>query len=192
MAEEFLCDAPVAYASGTGAAAYDGAGGADVGSTATATNIIYKRCSGPCTLKLRFMSFVPTAPILGATDVVLTAAVRPTVGVGTVASGTRVIGTITVKAGAGTTILGDVLLAVSSDKDINVNPGEEVIVELTTKGASTGTGFVTAAWSQSLLGPTAGGTPSTPILTAKPYGKSATQGAAVGQVKCISTVVTMQ
>lgn len=180
---QFFLDAPVAYGDGIVAATY-GAAGTLWGSTASNGTIVYKRCSGPCALTLRAIYAQVQAAITSPTRVVFTAAVRPTVGTGTVASGTRVIGTIEVPI---TAAAGDCILGSISDSDININPNEELIIELTTKAVTAGGGYVGAAFTYSLVGPTSGGSATSPKVTAKPYGQQAAQGPAVGQIKLVTT-----
>jgi len=185
MAQElqFFLDAPVAYGDGIVAATY-GAAITLLGSTQTNTTIIYKRCSGICHLQARAAGIQLTTSISGGTAVVLTAAIRPTAGSGTVASGTRTVGTITIPA---TAVAGDVILCVWSDADRNINPGEEFILEITTKATTGGAGYISAAFTPALIGPTSGGTATVPKVTAKPFGVGAAQGAASGSIKLVST-----
>lgn len=188
MAQElqFFLDAPVAYGDGIVAAAY-GAAITLLGSTQTNTTIIYKRCSGVCALQVRQLGVQLTTSISGGTAVVLTAAVRPIAGAGTVASGTRIIGTMTIGA---TAVAGDVIYVVWSDADRNMNPGEELIVELTTKSTTGGAGYVSATYTPSIVGPTSGGTATVPKNTTKPFGVGAAQGAASGTIRLVSTGTT--
>lgn len=177
----YLFDAPFCNATAATAADYDGTVGSSVGTAVTTPFALYKRCSGVCGLKIGAMGFQVTVAIAGATAPVLTVSVRPTFGSGT---GARVVGTITIPI---TAVVGDVIQAVFSSDNINVNPGEEVIVECTTKGASTGSGFVTAMYEFFLIGPTSGGTTTTPVVTTKPYGTTK-----VGAIKLVSSGATNQ
>lgn len=180
---QFFLDAPVAYGDGIVAATY-GAAGTLWGSTATNGTVVYKRCSGPCAMTLRCIYAQVGTTVNSATPVVFTAAVRPQVGTGTVASGTRVVGTISVPI---TAAAGDLVYGTLSDPDININPNEELIIELTTKAVTSGGGYVGSAFTYSLVGPTSGGSATSPKVTAKPYGQQAAQGPAVGQVKLVTT-----
>lgn len=177
----YIFDAPVAYATAATAAAYDGTVGSSVGVAVTPPSVVYKRCSGVCGLKISALGFQVTVAIAGATAPVLTITVRPTFGSGT---GARTVGTITIPA---TAIVGDVVEAVFSSDNINVNPGEEVVVEVTTVGTGVGSGFVTAMFEAFLVGPTSGGTTSVPVVTTKPFGTTK-----VGQIKLVSSGATGQ
>lgn len=176
---QFMLDAPVAYGTGTTAAAYDAVGGADLGSTATNGTVIYKRVSGICGITIRACGFVVTTGVTGGTAIVLTCYVRPTVGSD---AARRTVGTITVPA---TAVNGDVAWGTWGDDDISVNPGEEILVELTTKATTAGGGYVSACVNPFLVGPTSGGSAATPKVTVKPYGVSK-----VGQIKLVTSGTT--
>ena len=177
-----LLDAPVALGAVAVAAAYDAGVGTDIGTASAAGTVIYKRCTGPCAFQLKFIAY-QLSTALTVSGAVLTVAVRPVAGTGTVASGTRVIGTITVPVG----IAGDVFWGVLSGDNTNINPGEEIIVEVTTKGGGTGSGFLCAGYSWNLVGPSSGGSATTAVTTVKPYGTTKT-----GSVKLVTSGATGQ
>jgi hypothetical protein len=179
---QFILDTPVAYGAAAAAAAYDAAAGTTIGSAATdgalgTGTVIYQRLSGACGLQIKFVGFVVTVAITGV-SAVLSVVVRPTVGANTSA---RVVGTITVPTASA---IGDVCYGTFGDDDISVNPGEEVIVYLSTKSTA-GSGYVTAGFSCFLVGPTSGGTATTPKTTVKPYG-----AVKVGSVKLVTSGTT--
>lgn len=173
---QFFLDAPVAFGTGTTAAAYDATTGSDLGSTATNMTIIYKRVSGICGLTIKAVGLTVTAAVTGGTAIVLTCYVRPTVGSET---SKRTVGTITVPA---TAVAGDVCWGTWGDDDISVNPGEEITVELTTKATTAGGGYISAAINPFLVGPTSGGSATTPKVTVKPFGTTK-----VGSVKLVTS-----
>jgi hypothetical protein len=176
---QFMLDAPVAFGTGTAAAAYDAVGGADLGSTATNGTVIYKRVSGICGLTIKACGFNVTTAVTGGTAIVLTCYVRPTVGSDT---NRRTVGTITIPA---TAVIGDVCWGTWGDDDIAVNPGEEVLVELTTKATTAGGGYVSACINPFVVGATSGGSATTPKVTVKPYG-----AVKVGQIKLVTSGTT--
>jgi hypothetical protein len=106
----------------------------------------------------------------------LTVFVRPTFASDT---NRRVVGTITVPASS---VIGDVAEAVFSSDFININPGEEITCEVTTKTAALGSGFISALYTAFLVGPTSGGTATVPIITPKPF-----QTNKVGSIKLVSS-----
>jgi hypothetical protein len=176
---QFFLDAPVAFGTGTGAAAYDAVGGSDLGSTATNGTVIYKRLSGICGITIKGMGFIVVTSVTGGTAVVLTCYVRPTVGTD---AARRTVGTITVPA---TAVTGDVCWGTWGDDDISVNPGEEIIVEVTTKATTACVGYITATFNPFFVGATSGGSATAPKVTVKPYGV-----AKVGQIKLVSSGTT--
>ena len=173
---QFVLDTPVAFATALAAADYDATTGTVIGSTASNGTIIYKRCSGACGLQIKHIGFVVTVAVTGGTAVVLTCYVNPTVGSTT---SRRTVGTISIASG---TAIGDAVFGTFGDDDINVNPGEEVTVELTTKATTAGAGYVSAAFNCFHVGPTSGGSATTPKTSTKPYG-----AVKVGSVKLVSS-----
>jgi hypothetical protein len=179
---QFFLDAPVAYGTAATAAAYDATTGTTVGSAATdgalgTGTVLYQRLSGACGMQIKFVGFSVTVAITGV-SVVLQVTVRPTIGSNTSA---RVVGTITVPTGAA---IGDSVFGTFGDDDINVNPGEEVIVHLLTKSTA-GSGYVTAGYNCFMVGPTSGGSATAPKTTTKPYG-----AVKVGSVKLVTSGTT--
>lgn len=181
MGADFILDSPVAYGSVAAVADYDATVGASIGTASAAGTVIYKRCTGVCGLKVGAVGIVITAAVTGATAPVLTVYARPTVNTNTLQ---RTIGTITVPV---TAIVGDVYFCVFSSDNINVNPGEEISVEVTTKGAALGSGFISACFQPFLVGPTSGGTTASPVSTIKPFGATK-----VGTIKLLSSGATAQ
>lgn len=173
---QFILDTPVAFGSALAAAAYDATTGTVIGSTATNGTIIYQRLSGCCGLQIKHVGFVVTVAVTGGTAVVLTCYVNPTVGSTT---SRRTVGTISIASG---TAIGDAVFGTFGDDDINVNPGEEITVELTTKATTAGAGYISAAFNCFHVGPTSGGSATTPRTTTKPYGTTK-----VGSVKLVSS-----
>src|SRR5580765_711334 len=178
---QFILDTPVAFSTALAAAAYDATTGTVIGSTASNGTIIYQRISGACGLQIKHIGFVITVAVTGGTSVVLTCYVNPTIGSVT---SRRTVGTITILSGSA---IGDVIYGTFGDDDINVNPGEEVTVELTTKATTAGAGYVSAAFNCFHVGPTSGGTATTPKTTTKPYG-----AVKVGSVKLVTSGQTQQ
>jgi hypothetical protein len=179
---DFFLDAPAGWGADTAAAAYDGTVGSSVGTAITAPLIIYKRCTGICGIKIRTLGFQCTVSVAGATNPVVNVYVRPTFGVDTAR---RLVGAITIPAGS--TVAGDVVGCTFSSDNINVNPGEEIIAEVATKGTGLGSGFITGLFSPFLVGPTSGGTVAAPLVSTKPFGT-----VKVGTIKLISTGQTNQ
>jgi hypothetical protein len=99
-------------------------------------------------------------------DIVFTCFVYPTPGSSTNA---RTVGTLTIPANADAA--GDVWQRFSGLANTNVNPGEEVVVVLTTKGsaATTRNGFVSVLLEPVFVGKIA----EAKIDQAKPYGSNA-------------------
>src|SRR5262245_40763408 len=181
MAGEFQLITPFCHGTAATAADYDGTVGSSIGTAQTAGTAIFKACSGVCGVKIGAIGFQLTIVVSGATAPVLGVYVRPTFGSDT---NIRTVGTITVPV---TAIVGDVIEGVLSNDNITVNPGEEIVVKCDTKGAGTGSGFVTACLQPYLVGPTSGGSATTPKVTPKPFG-----AIKVGQIKLVTSVATGQ
>jgi len=173
---QFFLDTPVAFGSALAAAAYDATTGTVIGSTATNGTIIYQRLSGACGMQIKHVGFVTTVAVTGGTAAVLTCYVNPTVGSTT---SRRTVGTISIASG---TAIGDVVYGTFGDDDINVNPGEEITVELTTKATTAGAGYLSVGLNCFHVGPTSGGSATSPRTTTKPYG-----AVKVGSVKLVTS-----
>ena len=166
MKEAVLISNPTAYGSGTSAAAYGTAATATTfGSGATNDRIVYRTVcvTGGVVRALVANITVATG---SSTDVVFTCSVYPTPGSSTNA---RTVGTLTITGGKDA--IGDTWQRFSGLTNTNVNPGEEVVVVLTTKGdaATTANGWVTAVVEPVFVGKIA----ERSLDQAKPYGSNA-------------------
>lgn len=167
MKEAVLVQNPTAWGSGTSAAAYGTAATASTfGSGATEGRIVFRTTcvTGGVVrgLSLNLVVAIGSA----STDVVFTCSVYPKPGDSTNA---RSVGTLTVTAGKDA--IGDTWQRFSGLTNTSVNPGEEVVIVLTTKGdaATTANGWVSALIEPVFVGKIA----ERSIDQAKPYGSNA-------------------
>jgi hypothetical protein len=129
-------------------------------------------------MRLRGLAILPV--VVATTAPIFTVKVnRSTDATGSVTTNARTVGTATVLTSI---TAGDCYYTWFDDDDVLVNPGEQVVVLITTAGGATSTGWVAAIVSDFLVGPTSGGSATVPIVRAKPYGT-----AGVGSIKITSS-----
>lgn len=165
MKEGIEIASPTAWGVGTTAATLGTGGGATTfGSGATNGTVVF-RCIQVTGAVVRGLVCNLLAVTSSTTAIVFTCKVYPTVGSNTNA---RTVGTLTIPTGV--EAIGDVYQRFSGLNNTSVNPGEEVVIELTTKGtaATTANGYVSAILEPVFVGKIA----QAATDQAKPYGSA--------------------